>query len=221
MSSSSGSVSSPPRGPNSHGRMLRTQAFVSMDGVMQAPGGPEEDRSSAFPHGGWGMTHWDEIMGQAMAEELAVPRDVVLGRKTYEIFAAYWPKHREDMGGKELNAATKYVASRTLRSLEWENSRLLEGEATAALRELKSRSGPDLHVIGSSDLLQSLFKADLVDEVELWIFPVVLGTGKRLFGEGVAPGAWRLTHRQSSTTGVEILRYQRAGPVLYGRPPGT
>lgn len=188
---------------------------------MQAPGGPDEDRDSAFPHGGWGMTHWDEVMGQAMAEELAIPREVVLGRKTYEIFAGYWPKHREDPGGKELNGARKYVASRTLRALAWENSHLLEGEATTALQELKSHSGPDLHVIGSSDLLQSLFKADLVDEVELWMFPVVLGTGKRLFGEGVASGAWRLTHRQSSTTGVEILRYHRAGPVLYGRPPGA
>lgn len=219
--SPSTSESSPTRGPKSDSRQLRTQAFVSLDGVMQAPGGQEEDRDSAFPHGGWGMTHWDEVMGKAMAEELAIPRDVVLGRKTYEIFAGYWPKHRGDPGGKELNAATKYVASRTLRSLEWENSHLLHGEATKALRELKSRAGPDLHVIGSSDLLQSLFKADLVDEVELWIFPVVLGTGKRLFGEGVAPGAWRLTHQLGSTTGVQILRYQRAGPVLYGRPPGT
>lgn len=192
-----------------------------MDGVMQAPGGPEEDPESAFPHGGWGMTQWDEVMGQEMARELAIPRNVVLGRKTYEIFANYWPKHREDPGGQELNAATKYVASRTLRSLEWENSLLLDGEATTALRDLKSRPGPDLHVIGSSRLLQSLFKADLVDEVELWIFPVVLGQGKRLFGDGVAPGAWRRTYRQSSTTGVEILRYERAGPVAYGRPPGA
>lgn len=219
--SSNAPESSAARGPTAGGRRLRTQAFVSLDGVMQAPGGPEEDPESAFPHGGWGMTQWDDVMGQEMAKELAIPRDVVLGRKTYEIFAGYWPKHREDPGGKELNAATKYVASRTLRSLEWENSHLLPGEATTALRELKSKPGPDLHVIGSSRLLQSLFKADLVDEAELWIFPVVLGTGKRLFGEGVAPGAWRLTYRQGSTTGVEILRYERAGPVVYGRPPGA
>jgi dihydrofolate reductase len=190
-----------------------------MDGVMQAPGGAEEDRESKFPHGGWSMTYWDAFMGEVMAEEMAVPRDVLLGRKTYEIFADFWPKHREQSGAKELNAATKFVASRTLRSLDWENSHLLEGEASTAVRALKSTDGPDLQVIGSSNLLQTLLRADLVDQVELWIFPVVLGSGKRLFGEGVASGAWRFVDQRSSTTGVQLLRYERGGPILYGRPP--
>jgi dihydrofolate reductase len=192
-----------------------------MDGVMQAPGGAEEDRESKFSHGGWSLTYWDTFMGEVMAEEMAGPREVLLGRKTYEIFAEFWPKHRDQSGAKELNAATKYVASRTLRSLEWENSHLLDGEASAAVQKVKSTPGPDLQVIGSSNLLQTLLRADLVDQVELWMFPVVLGGGKRLFGEGVAPGAWRLIDHRSSTTGVQILRYERAGPIQYGRPPGT
>lgn len=188
---------------------------------MQAPGGADEDKESKFPHGGWSIAYWDDFMAEVMAKESAVPREVLLGRKTYEIFADFWPKHRDRSGAKELNGATKYVASRTLGSLEWENSRLLEGDAVAAVRALKSKSGPDLQVIGSSNLLQTLLRADLVDEVELWIFPVVLGSGKRLFGEGVASGAWQVIDHRSSTTGVQLLRYRRAGPIVYGQLPGA
>lgn len=188
---------------------------------MQAPGGPEEDTESEFSHGGWSMAYWDGFMAEVMATEMAVPREVLLGRKTYEAFAAYWPAHRDQPGAKELNGATKYVASRTLRTLDWENSRLLEGDVASAVSALKSTDGPDLQVIGSSNLLRTLFRADLVDHAELWIFPVVLGRGKRFFSEGVPPGAWQLIDHRSSTTGVQLLRYQRAGPIVSGPMPSA
>ncbi len=202
-------------------RKLVAQAFVSMDGVMQAPGGQDEDRDHGFRHGGWTMTYWDDVMGQAMGEEMAQPHELLLGRKTYEGFAAYWPNHRDQPGAESLNAATKYVASRTLKRVEWEHSTLLKGDAAAAVRELKKRPGPPIQVVGSSNLLQTLLKHDLVDEVSLWVFPVVTGPGKRFFDAGTLPTAWKLTKSQASTTGVLMQRYERAGDIRYGSPPGT
>ncbi len=202
-------------------RKLVADAFVSMDGVMQAPGGPDEDRDRGFAHGGWTNAYWDEFMGQAMGEQMARPHELLLGRKTYDIFADFWPKHRDEPGAASLNDATKYVASRTRKKVDWEHSTLLRGDVPAAVRELKRQPGPPIHVLGSPNLLQTLLKNDLVDELELWVFPVALGSGKRLFDEGTQPTAWKLTRSQTSSTGVTIQHYERAGDVRYGTPPGT
>ncbi len=205
--------------PGTGHRKLVIQAFVSLDGVMQAPGGPEEDRDGGFQHGGWSMTYWDDKMGQIMGERMAEPHDLLLGRKTYDIFAAYWPKHRDQPGASALNGSTKYVASREPKKLDWENSRLLQGEIPAAVANLKRQPGPPIHILGSSNFIQTLLEHDLADELDLWTFPVVLGSGKRLFHGGAIPTAWKLTDSQVSTTGVTIQHYERAGNVKYGNPP--
>jgi dihydrofolate reductase len=197
--------------PVADGRQVIGQTFVSMDGVMQAPGGPEEDQDGGFQHGGWSMTYWDEKMGQIMAKAMAEPRDLLLGRRTYDIFAGYWPKHPGEPGASSLNGATKYVASHTRRDLEWENSHILHGDTPTAVAELKRKPGPPIYVLGSSNLLQTLFKHDLVDALDLWVFPIVLSSGKRLFHDGSIPTAWRLKTSEASTTGVLIQRYERAG----------
>jgi dihydrofolate reductase len=191
------------------------QTFVSMDGVMQAPGGPEEDRETGFRHGGWSVTYWDDMMGRVIVDFMSRPADVLLGRKTYDIFAAYWP-NRRDQPGSSLNGATKYVASRSKKTLEWENSTLLQGDVVAALKDLKRRPGLPLHVVGSANLLQTLLKNDLVDELDLWVFPVVIGSGKRIFHDGAIPTGWKLTSSQTSSTGVLLLHYERAGDVVCG-----
>ena len=214
----------PPAGPKKASprtRKIVAQTFLSMDGVMQGPGGAEEDREGGFKHGGWTMTYWDDKMGEIMGESMAEPHDLLLGRRTYDIFAGYWPKHPDAPGASSLNRATKYVASRSRRTLEWENSRLLTGDVPAAVAELKRGPGPPIFVLGSSDLLQTLLEHDLVDALDLWIFPVVLGSGKRLFDEGAIPTAWKLVDTRASTTGVVVQRYERAGDIQYGRPPGT
>jgi dihydrofolate reductase len=208
------------RGTPANSRKLVAQAFVSMDGVMQAPGGPDEDRDSGFPHGGWSMAYWDDDMGRIMSEYTSQPCEVLLGRKTYDIFAAYWPEHR-DQTGASLNELTKHVASRTKKKLDWENSELLHGDVVAAVKALKRQPGLPLNVVGSANLLQTLLKNDLVDELETWVFPVVLGTGKRLFDDGAIPTAWKLTRNQATSTGVLIQHYERAGDIVYGQPPGT
>jgi len=187
---------------------------------MQAPGGPDEDRETGFRDGGWSVNYWDDLMGRAIAEFMAQPAEVVLGRKTYDIFASFWPNHR-DQTGSSLNEVTKYVASRTKKTLEWENSKLLEGDVVAAIRELKRQPGLPLHVVGSANLLQTLLKNDLVDELDLWVFPVVIGSGKRLFHDGAIPTAWKLTRNQASGTGVLIQHYVRAGNIAYGTMPGA
>jgi dihydrofolate reductase len=203
-------------------RKLAAQAFVSLDGVMQAPGGPDEDPDSGFRHGGWSMTYWDDAMDRAMGVYLSQPYELLLGRKTYDIFAAYWPSHPEvEPAASSLNRATKYVASRTRKKLDWENATLLRGDAVAAVQELKRRPGPPIRVLGSSALLQTLLEHDLVDEVELWVFPVVLGGGKRLFDSGAIPTAWRLVRSQASGTGVLMQLYERAGEIAYGKATGT
>jgi dihydrofolate reductase len=168
------------------------------------------------------MTYWDDAMDRAMGESMSQPHELLLGRKTYDIFAAYWPTHRDvEPGASSLNQATKYVASRTRKKVDWENSNLLQGDVVAAVKELKRRPGLPIHVLGSSNLLQTLLKHDLVDELELWVFPVVLGSGKRLFDDGTIPTAWKLTRSQASGTGVMMQHYIRAGEIKYGKPPGT
>ncbi|MGH2657580.1 MAG: dihydrofolate reductase family protein [Actinomycetota bacterium] len=196
-------------------RKLVVNTFVSLDGVMQAPGGPEEDPSGGFEQGGWSVPFWDERMNQSMGEFMGKPFDLVLGRKTYEIFAAHWP-HTDEPGAAELNRATKHVASRTLETLEWENSRLLEGDVAEAVARLKGEDGPELQVHGSSDLIQTLLREGLIDRFRVWTFPVVLGTGKRLFGEGAPPGALKLVDSQVSSTGVVMATYELAGELKPG-----
>jgi dihydrofolate reductase len=196
-------------------RELVVQAFITLDGVMQAPGGPEEDPTGGFEYGGWSVTAWDETMMEAMGEAESQPSDYVLGRKTYEIFAAHWP-HVDDPMGQKLTSSTKYVASNTLRGAEWANTVILSGDAAEKVRELKAAEGPPLRVLGSSNLIQSLAAADLVDEYGLWIFPVVVGKGKRIFGDDVAPAGFELVDSKTSTTGVLMTRYRKKGPVEIG-----
>lgn len=196
-------------------RRVVCAAFVSLDGVMQAPGGPEEDPTGGFAYGGWTFPHWDEIMGAAMGESFGKPFDLLLGRKTYEIFAAHWPYTNEEPAGL-FNGVTKYVATSSTAPLAWENSVRLEGDVPAAVARLKQGDGPDLLTQGSSVLVQSLLAAGLVDELSLLIFPVLLGRGKTLFGDASQPGELELISSQISTTGVIIARYRPAGPVRTG-----
>jgi dihydrofolate reductase len=195
---------------------LVVNTFLTLDGVMQAPGGPEEDPTDGFEHGGWSVNYWDDLMGQRMGEFMGKPFDLLLGRKTYEIFAAHWPRVTDDPAADALNSATKYVASRTLDTVDWSNSTLIEGDVAEEVTKLKEGSGPEIQVHGSSDLIQTLLEHDLVDEFGLWIFPVVLGSGKRLFADGAIPAGLKLVDSQTSTTGVLIARYERAGDLQYG-----
>jgi dihydrofolate reductase len=198
-------------------RKLVVTTFLTLDGVMQAPGGPEEDPSEDFSLGGWSVTQWDDVMAEAMAEGMWGSKQfaLVLGRKTYELFAAYWP-YSDQPGADLLNNATKYVASTTLDSVDWANSQLLEGDVPTAIARLKEEDGPELQVHGSAVLIQTLLEHDLVDEFRLMIFPVVVGKGKRLFGDGTVPGGLKLTDSKTSTTGVVIANYDRAGEVPIG-----
>ena len=197
-------------------RRLVVNTFVTLDGVMQAPGGPEEDPTEGFAHGGWSAGYWDEAMGARMGELLGAPFDLLLGRKTYEIFAAHWPHVPDESGAQELNSARKYVASRTLDKVEWNNSSLLEGNVAEAVAQIKQEEGPDIQVHGSSDLIQTLLEHDLVDEFRIMVFPLVLGTGKRLFGGGVPPAGLELADSATSSTGVVMSTYRRAGEIRYG-----
>jgi dihydrofolate reductase len=196
-------------------RKLTVNTFATLDGVMQAPGGPEEDPSGGFEHGGWSVNYWDEKMGQIMDGFTKTPFDLLLGRKTYEIFAAHWP-HAEDEMANILNNARKYVASRTLDNVEWQNSTLIRGDVAEEVAKLKQQDGPEIQVMGSADLIQTLLKHDLVDEFRVWTFPLVLGKGKRLFGEGTMPGNMKVVDSKTSTTGVIITTYERAGDIQYG-----
>jgi dihydrofolate reductase len=196
-------------------RKVTVNTFLTLDGVMQAPGGPEEDPSGGFKHGGWSVNYWDDKMGQVMDEAMSNPWDLLLGRKTYEIFAAHWP-HVEDVMADRLNNAKKYVASKTLKGVDWQNSELIPGDVAEFVRGLKAQSGPDISVQGSADLLQTLLKNDLADEFRLWVFPLVLGEGKRLFDGGTIPAGLKLTDSMTSTTGVVIATYERAGDIEYG-----
>jgi dihydrofolate reductase len=197
-------------------RELLVNTFMTLDGVMQAPGGPEEDDSGGFTYGGWSVNYWDEQMGQIMGEAMSTPFDLVLGRKTYDIFAAYWPNATDELGAKPLNEATKYVASRGRPTLEWRESVLIEGDAADGVAALKEQDGPQLQVHGSGNLIQTLLRHDLVDRYRLWIFPLVIGSGKRLFSEGTAPAGLTLVDNKVSTTGVMIGTYEPAGEIVTG-----
>jgi dihydrofolate reductase len=196
-------------------RKLAVLAFVSLDGVMQAPGGPEEDTSGGFKYGGWTFGYFDDFTGKVMDEQMSKPFDLVLGRKTYEIFASYWPKFKNPIANI-LNSAKKYVASKTLKKVEWENSELLEGDIENAIKKLKAEDGPELQVYGSSELIQTLLKNDLIDEFRLKIFPITLGKGKRLFGEGTIPAGFRLVESKTSPSGVIVANYIRDGEIKMG-----
>jgi dihydrofolate reductase len=197
-------------------RKLMVTTFVTLDGVMQAPGGPAEDDSGGFALGGWSVNYWDELMGQVMDEATGRPFAMVLGRTTYDIMAAYWPQAPEEAGGKVFSEATKYVASRGHPSLEWSNSVLIEGDAAEGIAALKREDGPELQVHGSGDLIQTLMRHDLVDLYRLWVFPLVIGSGKRLFADGTAPSGLKLVDNQVSTTGVVIGTYEPAGEIVTG-----
>jgi len=197
-------------------RKLIVSTFLTLDGVMQAPGGPGEDDEGGFKYGGWSVNYWDDLMGQEMGEATSKPFAMVLGRKTYDIMAAHWPHASEEEGGPIFNQATKYVASRSRPTLEWSNSVLIEGDAAVGLAALKQEDGPELQVHGSSNLIQSLLRHNLVDEYRLWVFPVVIGSGKRLFSDGAIPAALRLVDSKVSTTGVVIGTYEPAGEIATG-----
>lgn len=196
-------------------RKVIVAGFVSLDGVMQAPGGPEEDPTGGFACGGWTFPHWDEVMGEAMGEMFGQPFDLLLGRKTFEIFAAHWPFTEQEPAGL-FNGVTKYVATSATDPLAWQNSVRLEGDVPAAVARLKQAEGPALLTQGSSVLVQSLLAAGLVDEISLLIFPVLLGRGKRLLGDGAKAGEWTLLSSRASTTGVLMARYRCSGPIRTG-----
>ncbi len=197
-------------------RKIIVLSFVSLDGIMQAPGGPREDESGSFKYGGWTVPYFDEMGGQVMLEQMGHPFDLLLGRKTFEIFAGYWPHHADDGLGAGINKATKYVASRTLSSHEWEKSVFLKGDVVKEIRKLKQQEGPELQVHGSGNFIQTLLAHDLVDEFWLKIFPVTLGTGKRLFDKGAIPAAFTLTGCKATPTGIIIANLKRAGEVKTG-----
>jgi len=198
-------------------RKLVVLTFVTLDGVMQAPGGPEEDTSGGFKYGGWSAGYWDDMLDKVMGEQMSEPFDLLLGRKTYEIFAGYWPSAKQDLDiAEKFNKCTKYVASKTLNELGWKNSVLLKGDVAEEIRELKGRDGPELQVHGSGNLVQTLLKNDLVDELRLKFFPITLGNGKRLFAEGTIPAGFKLADSKVSTTGVIVATYRRDGKVRTG-----
>jgi dihydrofolate reductase len=198
-------------------RKIAVLSFISLDGVMQAPGGPEEDTSGDFQYGGWTVPFWDDFSGNLMTQQMSMPFDLLLGRKTYDIFADYWPKQDPDtLANVPFNKATKYVVSNGQPSLDWEKSVLIDGDVVAKLKDLKQQDGPMLQVHGSGDLIQTLLKNDLVDELWLKIFPVTLAKGKRLFGEGTMPAAFELIDSQTTPKGVIFANYKRAGDVETG-----
>jgi dihydrofolate reductase len=197
-------------------RKLAVLSFISLDGVMQGPGGPDEDTSGGFRHGGWTVPFSDESSGTMMRQQLSVPFDLLLGRKTYDIFAGYWPNQDpEGAVAKPFNAATKYVVSNSSPVLSWENSVLIDGDVATKIEELKQQDGPMLQVYGSGNLVQTLLKNDLVDELWLKIYPVTLGSGKRLFAEPI-PATFELVESKTTPKGVIFVNYKRAGELVTG-----
>lgn len=193
-------------------RKIVVLTFVTLDGVMQGPGGPTEDTSGDFAHGGWTVPYFDEALGETMGEQMGRPFDLLLGRKTFDIFASYWPQQSEN----PFEEVTKYVVSNTLTEHSWQKSVFLAGDVVEKIRALKQETGPDLQVHGSGLLIQTLLKHDLVDQLWLKIFPVTVGAGKRLFGEGVIPAAFTLSETKVSPSGVIIASYKRAGELKTG-----
>jgi len=185
--------------------------FITLDGVIQAGGGPEEDTSGGFAYGGWQAPYSDDVLGTVMNKQMSMPFDLLLGRKTFEIWAPYWPHHADIWPG--VNPATKYVASNTITSHAWQPSVFLGGDIVEKINNLKQTQGPDLHVYGSANLVQTLMKHDVVDAFWLKIYPLTLGSGKRLFAEGTIPAAFKVTESTVSSTGVILVNYERAGAI--------
>ncbi|SDA82061.1 dihydrofolate reductase family protein [Mesorhizobium qingshengii] len=196
-------------------RKIIAATFVSLDGVMQAPGGPEEDPVGGFKFGGWTFHYFDEVGGAAMGELFSKPFALLLGRRTYDIFAAYWP-YQNDPIADAFNPATKYVATHRPDSLTWQNTQSLGPDIVATVRRLKQEDGPDLLIQGSGSLIQTLLANGLIDEIRLMIFPLLLGKGKRLFGDSAMPAAFKLVKSQTSSTGVIMATYERAGEIEVG-----
>ncbi|WIG58805.1 MAG: Dihydrofolate reductase [Ktedonobacterales bacterium] len=188
--------------------------FITLDGVIQAGGGPEEDTSGGFAYGGWQAPYSDDVIGTAVDKQMNMPFDLLLGRTTFEIWASHWPHHADMWPG--VNPATKYVASTTMTSHEWQPSVFLGGDIAEQVTKLKQQPGPDLHVYGSANLLQTLMKHDLVDEYWLKIYPITLGSGKRLFADGTIPAAFKVTESHVSPCGIIIVNYARAGAITTG-----
>lgn len=195
-------------------RKIAVLSFLTLDGVMQAPGGPEEDPSGGFTHGGWTVPFFNEELGKVMGEQMGRPFDLLLGRKTFELFASYWPKHLEEGAG--INKATKYVVSRTLSAHGWDKSVFLKGDVVDEIRKIKTQDGPDIQVHGSGNLIQTLLRNDLVDEFWLKVFPVTLGGGKRLFAEGTIPANFTVGESKVLSNGVFVVTYRRGGEVRTG-----
>ena len=195
-------------------RQIVVLEHISLDGVIQAPGGPDEDTSGGFAHGGWISSYSDVMLGTALRQQMNRPFDLLLGRKTFDIWAPYWPQHAD--AWPNANAATKYVASNTLTSGTWQPSVILSGDGAEKVAHLKQQPGPDLHVWGSGNLLQTLIKHDLVDVFWLMIYPIKLGSGKRLFAEGTISAAFKVTDSLVTPNGVMVVNYERAGTVTAG-----
>lgn len=195
-------------------RKIIVLQFLTLDGVVQAPGGPDEDPSGGFAFGGWCAPYFDEFAGTIMGKQMKQPFSLLLGRRTYEIFASYWPNHESDWPG--VNESIKYVVSNTLTSAQWKNSVIIKGDISAEITKLKAEQGPPLMVHGSANLIQTLLKLDLVDELWLKFFPITLGKGKRLFDTGVVPAAFKLVESNVSPKGVIFANYERAGKVKTG-----
>ena len=196
-------------------RQLTSTTFVTLDGVMQGPGGPGEDDTNGFNSGGWSVKYWNPTLDEVMTATFAKKPDLLLGRKTYQIFAGYWPTSTEP-GAEDLNNAQKYVVSRTLDKVEWQNSTLIKGDLATEINRLKAQTGPEIQVHGSSELLQALLQLRLVDEIQALIFPVSVGRGKRLFGETIDPTGYRLLDSRVSASGVIIARYAPIGALQTG-----
>jgi dihydrofolate reductase len=195
-------------------RKILVLEHVTLDGVIQAPGGPDEDTSGDFPYGGWISPYSDPILGTALRRQMNLPFDLLFGRKTFDIWAPYWPQHGDAWPG--VNAATKYVASNTMTSSEWQPSVFLNGDIAEKVAKLKQQQGPDLHVWGSGNLLQTLIKHDLVDAFWLMIYPITLGVGKRLFADGTIPASFKVTKSIVTPNGVIVVNYERAGAIPTG-----
>lgn len=198
-------------------RKVIATIFVSLDGVMQAPGGPEEDPTGGFAYGGWSFHYWDDAMMKIITETMTTEFDLLLGRETYEIFAAHWPYIKgDDPVAEKFNAITKYVATSSTEPFTWQNTVAIRGNVAAEIAKLKQADGSDLLVQGSSQLIQTLLANDLIDQLGLFIFPLVLGSGKRLFGQGAMPAALKLVDSKTSATGVTMNTYHRAGEISTG-----
>lgn len=199
-------------------RKLNVVSFITLDGVMQAPGGPEEDPTGGFKHGGWVVGYFDNFLGKVMVKQMSKTFDLLLGRRTYEIFAAHWPyvNNNEDPIAAGINNARKYVASKTLTKLDWNNSELIMGDLVEEVKKLKDQGGPPIQVHGSGNLIQTLLKHNLVDELWLKIFPITLGPGKRLFAEGTIPVGYKILESEISPSGVIVATYGRTGEVKTG-----